>query len=518
MRTTGWLGVLLLAGAIAPAARGDDEVVADDWYAHFHGDVKAGWDHTRRLRSKVDGKAVWVTETESRIIRFMDGSLLKSPMTSSSRIVEDETGAVISYRTSVSIGMPTDPQKREGTVKDGVLSAVEDGKSRTVPYPAGALGPAAIDRAILAESKPGATGSVVAFKPIDAAGAETRWNVEGMTAVTNVLGRCMWLTRVQRTDDTGIPDEILIGPGGRKFAGATDLGMHRWMLTEEPVAKFDGAPASLLFSRIVAPNQAIDVTSKPLAAVLRLTRKGGFKRQIPEEGGQRIVARGKDGSVDVAVSAAEPPADTVILGRPYAGKADMKRFLASTPMVELEHPRLQSFAADAIHGLINGLRCAREIESVVQQTVQPAPADVGFATACEAISSSTGDSTEHAVLAVAYARSVGLPARLVAGFVYWDASTWHGEPEPRGAFAFHAWAEVLIAEGKWYPIDPLRARDSSGAVTVDDLAGLGGFDATHVAVLKSDLATSTPFTDIVLPVLEFMDGLTIEVVERAAPR
>jgi Transglutaminase-like superfamily len=502
MRTTGWLGVLLLAGALASAARGgDDEVVSDDWYAHFHKEVKAGWDHTRRLRSKVDGKVVWVTEHESRIIRFMDGSLLKSPMTS-----------------SVSIGMPTDPQKREGTVKDGVITAVEDGKSRTVPYPAGALGPAAIDRAIKAELKPGATGSVVAFKTIGATAEETNWKVEGMTEVSNVLGRYMWLTRVEKTDDMGIPDVLLYGPGGREFAGATNFGLHQWLLTEEPVAKFDGTPASLLFSRIVASDRAIDVTSRPLSAVLRLTRKGGFKKPIPEEGGQRIVARGKDGSVDVAVSAAEPPEGTVILGRPYAGKADMKRFLAATPMVELEHPRLQSRASEAIHGLINALRCAREIESVVRQTLQPAPADVGFATACEAISSSTGDSTEYAVLAVAYARSVGLPARLVAGFVYWDASTWKGEPRPLGAFAFHAWAEVLIAEGTWYPIDPIRVRDAPGAVTVDDLAGFGGFDATHVAVLKSDLATSTPVTDVVLPVLEFMDGLTIEVVEPAAPR
>jgi hypothetical protein len=52
--------------------------------------------------------------------------------------------------------------------------------------------------------------------------------------------------------------------------------------------------------------------------------------------------------------------------------------------------------------------------------------------------------------------------------------------------------------------------------TIDSLAGHGGFDATHVAVLRSDLATDKPVTDIVLPVLAFMDGLTIEVVEPKA--
>jgi transglutaminase-like putative cysteine protease len=129
------------------------------------------------------------------------------------------------------------------------------------------------------------------------------------------------------------------------------------------------------------------------------------------------------------------------------------------------------------------------------------------------ISSRTGDSTEAAILAVGCARALGLPARLVAGFVYWEPGKWPGDRYPKGAFAFHVWAEIYAGENLWHPVDPTRMDAATSPSKVSDLVGHGGFDATHVAVLRSDVATTTPFTDIVLPVLEFMDGLRIEVLE-----
>lgn len=78
------------------------------------------------------------------------------------------------------------------------------------------------------------------------------------------------------------------------------------------------------------------------------------------------------------------------------------------------------------------------------------------------------------------------------------------------------WAEILVAAGVWHPIDAVRMQDVPSAKTVDDLADHGGFDATHVAVLRSEPATERPFTDIVKPALDFMDGLSIEVIEPEA--
>jgi hypothetical protein len=508
-----WFVAVAVVLASTSSRAGDDDVV-DSWYAHFHKDVKAGWDHVRRVHTKQDGKPVWVTETESLVIRLQAGPRLKTPMTSSSRVVEDDAGEVISYATSVDPG--TGAQRHEGTVAGGVVSAVDDGKARTMPYPAGALGPAAVDRAIFASLKPTASGEVVAFRPSGpASSGPTTWKVAQQTELVDVLGRFAWMYRVEKRGPDGLLDVVYYGADGREFVGATDMGAHRWLLTEEPVAKTDADPASLLTSRIVAPDRAIDVASKPARVVLRLAKKNGKVGNLEDAVGQRVVAR-KDGAVEIEIVSAEPPATTKVEARPYAGKEDMKRYLAATPIAETGNARLKEYADAAVSELINSLRCARAIEWFVKENVQPAPANVGFGTACDVISSGTGDSTETAVLAAALARASGVPSRLVGGFVYWAADQWPDDRYHDGAFAPHFWAEIYVGDGVWKPVDPMRMDGTKPVGTIDSLAGHGGFDATHVAVLRSDLATDKPVTDIVLPVLAFMDGLTIEVVEPKA--
>ena len=148
MRKIARLAAVIATLWLSSRAHAADEVLYDHWYAHYHKDVKAGWDHTKVTRSENEGRVVWITESESQLLRFMDGSLLKTPWASSSRYVEDEAGAVIEYRTSVNVGLPGDPQTHEGKVKDGIVSAVDQGKAHSVHYPKDALGPAAIHRAM----------------------------------------------------------------------------------------------------------------------------------------------------------------------------------------------------------------------------------------------------------------------------------------------------------------------------------------------------------------------------------
>jgi hypothetical protein len=66
---------------------------------------------------------------------------------------------------------------------------------------------------------------------------------------------------------------------------------------------------------------------------------------------------------------------------------------------------------------------------------------VGYASAAWAFEAGAGDCTEHSVLLTAMARSVGVPARVVNGYLYTG-----------GAFWAHAWTEVWIG-GTWYAID-----------------------------------------------------------------
>ena len=491
-----------------PAA---EVVVFDRWYASFHNGKKAGWSHRRRVRTSQDGVPVLVTKSESSAF-LIGGDPESGRMVGSQRIVEDGGGRVLSYRTSMDMGMASGPQTREGTLEGDVIHALEDGNKRDVPYPEEALGPAAVDRVVHANLKPGTTGEIVQFRPIDATGEVVAWKVEGMTETVNVLGHYMWLTRVERTGSDGMPQVALVGPGAREYAGTSMLGVWSWFLTEELVAKQDAEPASLVSGRVLAVDRATSMSPKPVRRRWRLSRESGPVGELPQGVGQTIVARGAGGSLDIEVTFTEPPSGTA-LPRPYAGATDMARFLAATPMVELANERLQRISKMVVGELINSIRSARMVELCVKQYVHPSPANVGFGTACDTISSRTGDSTEAAALAIGFARAAGLPARFVSGFVYWEPKMWPGDRYPNGAFAPHAWAEIYVADGVWLPIDPMRMDGTEPQMSVDELEGHGGFDATHIAVLRSDLDTATPFTDVVWPTLLFMDGLRIEVVD-----
>ena len=87
-----------------------------------------------------------------------------------------------------------------------------------------------------------------------------------------------------------------------------------------------------------------------------------------------------------------------------------------------------------------------------------------------------GDCNEHTALYVAMARALGLPARVAVGLVYL-----------RGAFYYHAWAEVWIDEapgrGLWLPVDP----------TLDEFPA----DATHVRLARGGLDRQTAILALV---------------------
>jgi len=61
------------------------------------------------------------------------------------------------------------------------------------------------------------------------------------------------------------------------------------------------------------------------------------------------------------------------------------------------------------------------------------------------IETQRGDCTEHSQLFVTMARSLGIPAREVSGFIYGEGA--------EASFGGHAWCEVEV-EGFWHPVDP----------------------------------------------------------------
>ena len=81
--------------------------------------------------------------------------------------------------------------------------------------------------------------------------------------------------------------------------------------------------------------------------------------------------------------------------------------------------------------------------------------------ALDVLDSKVGDCNEHSTLFAALARAAGIPTRVAVGLVYID-----------GHFGYHAWNEVLAADG-WLSVDP----------TWDQMP----VDVGHIALLRGGL-------------------------------
>lgn len=151
--------------------------------------------------------------------------------------------------------------------------------------------------------------------------------------------------------------------------------------------------------------------------------------------------------------------------RPERAPADLARHLGAEPFLESDAPEIRAEAEKAAGAERAPRQRAERLARHVHAIVEKRPT-VSLPSALEVLRTRVGDCNEHTALYVAMARALGLPARIAVGLVYL-----------RGAFYYHAWAEVWIAEtpgrGLWLPVDP----------TLNQFPA----DATHVRLARGGL-------------------------------
>jgi transglutaminase-like putative cysteine protease len=136
--------------------------------------------------------------------------------------------------------------------------------------------------------------------------------------------------------------------------------------------------------------------------------------------------------------------------RPGSGDAAAARFLDPEPFIESDAPEIRRETEKALERVPdnpdNPSARAEKLVRYVNSLLEKKPT-VSLPSALEVLRTKVGDCNEHAVLLVAMARAARIPARLAVGLVYLH-----------GAFYYHAWAELYIAEprgeGLWLPVDP----------------------------------------------------------------
>ena len=164
---------------------------------------------------------------------------------------------------------------------------------------------------------------------------------------------------------------------------------------------------------------------------------------------------------------------------------ELKKFLSTTVFIETDHPDILAKAVEVIDGEENAWRAAKMLCKWVDKTIRDKHLSGGFNSALSTLNSSVGDCTEHTVLFIALARSVGIPARICSGLVYADS-----------AFYFHFWPEVYV--GTWIQMDPTLGQTIA--------------DANHIQLEGSTVESDT-MIELAEGVFRTVNQLEIEIID-----
>jgi len=170
--------------------------------------------------------------------------------------------------------------------------------------------------------------------------------------------------------------------------------------------------------------------------------------------------------------------------KPGAADTAADDYLAPEPLIESDAPEIRAEAETAVRNVSGTRARAERLTRHVNAILDKKPT-VSLPSAREVLRTRVGDCNEHTALYVAMARALGIPARISVGLV-----------AVGGAFYYHAWPEVYIADsgatGLWLPVDP----------TLNEFPA----DATHIRLARGGL-------DKQAAILPLIGQLKIEILD-----
>ena len=242
--------------------------------------------------------------------------------------------------------------------------------------------------------------------------------------------------------------------------------------------KFDLIQGSVIKVKHIIPN-----SERSRMVRYQLTFKGGNPGQIiPGDSRQSLEAGADKNSAILKVQSAGP-----MDGERGPEEVDAQ-YLKSNAIVTSDDRQVRLLALKATRGMSDPWQKAGAIQKWVYEKVRTKNFKTAFAAANEVARNLSGDCTEHAVLAAAMCRAVGIPSRVVVGMIYVDE---------QAGFGYHMWDEVYVNQ-RWVAIDP-----SWNQSTVD---------AAHIKISESSLDGVSPF-EAFTPIIRVMGKLEIDVID-----
>ena len=271
----------------------------------------------------------------------------------------------------------------------------------------------------------------------------------------------------ERIDDTRV--RVTFGTGGAQRTDTLSMASNGEVRQREQRflgVSLDWEPCSLkcdasvehpfdLMARLVVQSP-FRIPYAALAGPIRyvIARVDGMTPRLPVTGEQSVVLDGARAVVTICKTCGT---DETL------SEADRRRYLTPNAWVQSDIAEVRIFAARHSSG-ISPDRTMSDLVAAVREHMNGDVDFLGYGTAREALLKRSGDCTEFSVLLAALARSRGIPARIAVGFAYSDRFS-----GKKDVFSPHTWVQAWTGK-RWVSYD----------------AGLGEFDATHIAVAIGD--------------------------------
>ncbi|HOO47423.1 MAG TPA: transglutaminase-like domain-containing protein, partial [Deltaproteobacteria bacterium] len=163
-----------------------------------------------------------------------------------------------------------------------------------------------------------------------------------------------------------------------------------------------------------------------------------------------------------------------------SGESRPKGYLSPSYAVPCNNERIAALAEDITRNAADDLEKIEAILQWLSENIEKKPIDVF--TALDVLDGKKAECQGHAYLYAAFARSSGIPTRVVSGIVYC---------EDFDGFLYHSWAESLI-KGRWTAVDPTASQVPA--------------DATHIKFIEGESMSS------LVPLVGMIGKIGVEIV------
>ena len=237
----------------------------------------------------------------------------------------------------------------------------------------------------------------------------------------------------------------------------------------------------VLNTRIIPTGKKLKPGASHLTANVKLSA-GNLNEAILTNERQQL-KENADGSANLSI--AIPKVDENHCLNLPINDPELAPFLSATAYIETTHPDIRSKSVEIIDGEVNSWRAAKKLSNWVYKSISDKQLSGGFNSSLKTLESLAGDCTEHTVLLIAMARSVGIPARICAGLIF-----------SRDAFYYHFWPEVYV--GRWVQMDPSVGQNIA--------------DANHIQ-LQGGILESNTMVEFTEGVFRTLNQLDIDVLD-----